>query len=79
MGFQGVQLTRFDWDAFWDDGTVRTVGREYNGLAVSPCASKGKLQCTSCHEMHGSDPENQLKPGHDGDHACAVLSVTGRM
>jgi predicted CXXCH cytochrome family protein len=68
LGFQGITLTPYDWDAFWRDGTIRTVGREYNGLKASACSTS--LRCVSCHTMHGEEPEDQLKSGYRGDAAC---------
>jgi predicted CXXCH cytochrome family protein len=59
---------------FFRDGTIRVGGREYNGLVRSPCYERGvgkrKLRCLSCHEMHGADPVDQLKPTLEGDAAC---------
>ena len=71
MGYVDLAVSVKDWDAFWRDGTVRTVGREQNGLAISPCATQGALTCTTCHDMHGQRPDNQVRPGFDGDQACA--------
>ncbi len=59
---------------FWNDGTIRVGGREYNGLIKSPCFEHGRgarqLTCTSCHSLHRSDPVDQLGAGMDGDRAC---------
>lgn len=56
---------------FWRDGTNRIAGRDYNGLAISPCHTEGGLTCTSCHQMHGSDPDDQLAEGAlSGRDAC---------
>jgi hypothetical protein len=69
---------------FWSDGMVRVSGREYNGLVESPCylhgnATRGILECTSCHQMHRTpdDPrtveawaDDQLKQGMRGNAAC---------
>lgn len=55
---------------FWPDGTVRVSGREYNGLITSGCFQRGELSCLSCHSMHDSDPNAQLRASMDGDHAC---------
>jgi predicted CXXCH cytochrome family protein len=59
---------------FYDDGTVRIGGREYNGLVASACFLRGdgkrKLGCFSCHSIHESDPEGQLAEGKSGDGAC---------
>lgn len=65
--------------SFWSDGMTRATGREYNGLIDSPCFTRGKMGCTSCHQMHqaASDPrpraewaDDQLKPGMHGNAAC---------
>ncbi|MCA9689722.1 MAG: hypothetical protein KC636_08930, partial [Myxococcales bacterium] len=47
---------------FWPDGMVRVSGREFNGLAESPCYQRGQLSCLTCHSMHGGDPDDQLAP-----------------
>lgn len=54
-------------NAFWRDGTVRIAGRDLNGLDASPCTTKGGMTCMSCHQMHGADPNDQLKPSATGD------------
>ena len=58
---------------FWKDGTIRIAGRDYNGLVISPCHTDGGLTCVSCHQMHGSDPDDQLAGG-----ALAGRDVCGR-
>ncbi len=60
---------------FWDDGTVRTGGREYNGLIESACYLRGKgekrMTCISCHSLHEYvDRNHQLAKGMEGNHAC---------
>lgn len=60
---------------FYRDGTIRVGGREYNGLARSPCYERGhgtrQLSCTSCHSLHQSEPNKQLDPEKLGNRACA--------
>jgi predicted CXXCH cytochrome family protein len=56
--------------SFWRDGTARVAGRDLNGMLLSGCAKEGEMTCLSCHQMHGSDPDAQLKPGMEGDDAC---------
>jgi predicted CXXCH cytochrome family protein len=67
---------------FYDDGTVRIGGREYNGLVLSACFARGtgdnKLGCLSCHWMHDSDPRGQLARGREGDGACAACHDRAR-
>jgi hypothetical protein len=64
---------------FWPDGQARVSGREYHGVADSPCFERGELSCLSCHGMHQAADDtrtraawadDQLHPGHDGDRAC---------
>lgn len=55
---------------FWNDGMIRVSGREYNGLLESPCYQRGELSCLSCHSMHHSDPDDQLKEQMAGNAAC---------
>jgi hypothetical protein len=64
---------------FWPDGMIRTSGREYNGLAESPCFQRGELTCVSCHQLHQSTSDarpdeewanDQLAEGMRGSDAC---------
>jgi len=55
---------------FWPDGEVRVAGREFNGLAASPCYQGGEFSCLSCHSIHNSEPNDQLAAEMDGDGAC---------
>jgi predicted CXXCH cytochrome family protein len=61
-------------DLFWPDGTVRVAGREYNAMTLSACFLRGegerKLTCTSCHSMHASDPDDQLRRDRSMQAAC---------
>ncbi|MGB0581220.1 MAG: cytochrome c3 family protein, partial [Limisphaerales bacterium] len=69
--------------SFWSDGMIRVAGREYNGLARTPCYTHGDksktISCLSCHELHPQsddqrDPlawaDDQLKPSMRGNIAC---------
>lgn len=57
-------------DFFWSDGMIRVSGREYNGLIESPCYKSEKFSCLSCHSMHESEPDDQLKISARGNQAC---------
>ena len=57
-------------NAFWQDGTICIAGRDYNGLAKSACFLEGELSCVTCHTMHGSEPNDQLRAEAKGDGAC---------
>ncbi|HEY2369780.1 MAG TPA: ammonia-forming cytochrome c nitrite reductase subunit c552 [Polyangiaceae bacterium] len=68
---------KVDTDArnlFWPDGTVRVGGREYNAMVLSACYLRGegerKLTCMSCHSMHDSDPNEQLRKDTSVQNAC---------
>ena len=56
-----------DLSAFWADGTIRTAGRELNGIVMTPCYTKGEMTCISCHTMHGGNSNDQLKPEFPSD------------
>ena len=64
------QAERAAVHGFWADGTVRTGGREYNGLVKSACHTTGKLSCVSCHSMHQADRNGQIKEGFKSNRAC---------
>jgi predicted CXXCH cytochrome family protein len=57
---------------FWGDGTPLTTALEYQGMALSACYQDGhgELRCLSCHSMHQSDPNHQLKDGMRTNAAC---------
>ncbi len=57
---------------FWGDGTPLTTGMEYYGMALSACYQDGhgQLSCLSCHAMHQSDPNHQVKDGMRTNAAC---------
>ncbi|MFG0331747.1 MAG: multiheme c-type cytochrome, partial [Maioricimonas sp. JB049] len=60
---------------FWPDGTVRTGGREYNGLIRSACYTEGEghrqMSCLSCHSMHDyNSPSKLIAKGMETDQAC---------
>lgn len=57
---------------FWGDGTPLTTALEYQGMALSACYQKGQgqLRCLTCHSMHQSDPNHQVKDGMRTNAAC---------
>lgn len=57
-------------NVFWQDGTCRVGGDEYNAHIQSACYTHGELTCLSCHSMHSSDPNDQLAAGMDTNEAC---------
>ncbi|MBS2019043.1 MAG: hypothetical protein JST00_39615 [Deltaproteobacteria bacterium] len=70
----GVSIETAEESLFWPDGTIRVGGREYNGLVLSACYTKGSgertMTCLSCHAMHEGDPRGQIAPSKRGDAAC---------
>lgn len=60
----------FFQERWWDDGTILAGGREYTAMKDSACFTRGKMSCMSCHSMHESDPNDQLKAGMEGPAAC---------
>ncbi len=57
-------------DFFWSDGMGRVSGREYNGIAQSPCFQGGKFSCLSCHSLHASEPADLLARDRGDHRAC---------
>ena len=55
---------------FWDDGTMLVAGREYTAMRASACFQEGHMSCLSCHSMHNSHPNDQLKADMNGNRAC---------
>ncbi len=57
---------------FWGDGTPLTTALEYQGMALSACyqGGHGKMSCITCHSMHQSDPNHQVKEGMRTNAAC---------
>jgi hypothetical protein len=56
---------------FWPDGTPRLSAYEYQALLLSPCHESGEgLGCNHCHDMHGDDPDGQLRANRSGADAC---------
>lgn len=69
----------FFTDSYWPDGMVRVTGREYNGVALSPCFKGGNFSCLSCHEMHPAAADRatlstwavgQMRSDGHSDRAC---------
>jgi predicted CXXCH cytochrome family protein len=57
-------------ERWWDDGSILAGGREFTAITETGCYTRGEMSCLSCHSMHHSDPNDQLKPGMRGDLAC---------
>ncbi len=55
---------------FWRDGTMRVGGREFSGMKESACYLKGGMSCLSCHSMHSSEPNKQMRANMQTDQAC---------
>jgi len=63
---------------FWNDGTCRVGGDEFNALIKSPCYERGELSCLSCHSMHHSEPDDMLGEKMEGNHACQQCHADSR-
>lgn len=61
---------------FWPDGTPRLTAYEYQGVLQSACATRGPMDCGSCHSMHAADPRGQLRTGADSDAMCTGCHAT---
>lgn len=46
---------------WWPDGQMLAGGREYSAMRETGCYEKGGMSCLSCHSMHASDPDDQLR------------------
>jgi predicted CXXCH cytochrome family protein len=57
-------------ERYWDNGLVMAAGREFSAVAVTACYRKGTISCLSCHSMHDSEPNDQLKRGLEGSASC---------
>lgn len=57
-------------ERWWDDGTILAGGREYTAMQGTKCFTQGEMSCLSCHSLHNSDPNDQLKDGMRGNLAC---------
>lgn len=55
---------------WWPDGQMLAGGREYTAQRESACHGGGQLSCLSCHSMHQSDPDDQLRRDRTPDAAC---------
>ena len=57
-------------ERWWPDGTILAGGREFTALRASACYLKGEISCLTCHSMHKSDPNDQLKKQGGTSMAC---------
>jgi predicted CXXCH cytochrome family protein len=59
---------------FWADGSPRLTAYEYQGILSSQCFLKGqpgnRINCNSCHEMHGGDVKGMIEPAMRTNVAC---------
>lgn len=61
---------QFFRNRWWPDGQMLAGGREFTAMRESSCYEKGALSCLSCHSMHASDPDDQLRRDRPGSTAC---------
>lgn len=59
---------------FWNNGSPRLTAYEYQGILRSKCFTAGeqgnKINCLSCHTMHGGDPKGQITEDKRTNKAC---------
>jgi predicted CXXCH cytochrome family protein len=56
---------------FWKDGSPRLTAYELQGLTQSACFMKSeRMDCQSCHNMHGGDPMGMINPEMRTNRAC---------
>ena len=68
--FELQRNAEFFASRWWDDGTILAGGREFTALQATPCHTRGTMSCLSCHSMHDSEPDDQLKHARDDPSAC---------
>jgi len=59
---------------FWSNGSPRLTAYEYQGLLRSRCFTAGdganRINCLTCHTMHGGDPKGQITEENRTDKPC---------
>jgi predicted CXXCH cytochrome family protein len=59
---------------FWPNGSPRLTAYEYQGVLRSKCFTKGeatkRINCLTCHTMHGGDPKGQITDENRTDAPC---------
>ncbi|HXG93536.1 MAG TPA: cytochrome c3 family protein [Blastocatellia bacterium] len=59
---------------FWSNGSPRLTAYEYQGLLRSRCFTEGdatnRINCLTCHTMHGGDPKGQITEENRTDRPC---------
>ncbi len=55
---QNPQFFRNRW---WPDGQMMAGGREFSAQRETGCHVRGGMSCLTCHSMHFSDPDDQLR------------------
>jgi hypothetical protein len=79
FGSSDVNIEASTESLFWGDGTIRVGGREWNGLRASACFLRGteerQISCLSCHSLHDSEADDQLRHGQSADAPCERCHV----
>lgn len=59
---------------FWGDGSPRLTAYEYQGILRSRCYTEAeatnRINCLTCHTMHGGDPRGQITEENRGNKPC---------
>ncbi|MFM7102481.1 MAG: cytochrome c3 family protein [Verrucomicrobiota bacterium] len=61
---------QFFRERWWPDGQMLAGGREFSAQRESGCYQQGNLGCLSCHSMHDSEPDDQLRRDRPGSESC---------
>jgi hypothetical protein len=64
------QNPQFFKNRWWPDGQMMAAGREFSAMRESGCHSKGGMSCRTCHSMHSSDPDDQLRRDRNSSASC---------
>jgi len=64
------QNPQFFKNRWWPDGQMMAAGREFSAMRESGCHSKGGMSCLTCHSMHSSDPDDQLRRDRNSSASC---------
>jgi predicted CXXCH cytochrome family protein len=61
---------------FWPNGSPRLTAYEYQGILRSRCFTEGdpanRINCLSCHSMHGGDPKGQITEENRTNTPCVT-------
>ena len=69
--FEELDTNMLYYNMYWNDGSIRIGGREFQGMSKSECYLNGEMTCLSCHSIHSMQEQNDLLGKKmDTNHAC---------